>query len=77
MSYSCSVGANGEITLDDQLCDQLNIEVGDILIFEKLPHRNVLTAHKHENQSLSDEEVNSSNNLSRVFSLNSSKGYKK
>jgi hypothetical protein len=73
MSYTCTVGINGEIPLDDQLCDELDINIGDTLIFEKLPRQNVLTARKYENQSLSDDEINASNNLSRVFALNTNK----
>jgi len=71
MSYISTIGSGFELKLHDDICEQLNIHVGDILIFEVSETKQSIFAKKHNNQSLSDEEISKTNNLSRVIVLGS------
>jgi hypothetical protein len=69
MSYISTIGPNYELELHDDICEQLNIHVGDILSFEVSETKHAILAKKHNNQSLTDEEISKANNLARVVVL--------
>lgn len=69
MSYQSTIGPNYEISLPDKICDQLGINVGDILKCELLKDTPGFSLKKNEDQSLSDKEVSSSDDLTRVTEL--------
>lgn len=63
------VGPNYEIPLPDEMCDELNISIGDILIFKAVAHESQVQVLKHDDQALSDAEIEDAGNLSRVIPL--------
>lgn len=67
MKSQVELGGNNEIPLPDDLCRELNFEVGDILICEKLDNTAAIVLSKHIDQSLSDAEIESAGNLPRVI----------
>lgn len=68
MSYQVKIGKNNEILLPEGLCNELEIEVGDILICEVVVSSPAISMKKHSNQSLTDDEITAAGNLTRVFS---------
>ena len=66
-----TIGKNNEIPLPDDICEQLGIENGDILKCEAIQNSGSLTLIKHDNQSLTDEEITDSGNLTRVIPYDS------
>mgnify|MGYP005847338339 CR=1 FL=1 len=67
MSYQAIIGKNNEVALPDKLCSDLEIKIGDILIFEAAVNSSAITMSKHCDQTLSDDDVASAGNLARVF----------
>jgi hypothetical protein len=71
MKSQVELGGKNEIPLPDDLCRELNFEVGDILLCEKLDNTAAIVLTKHIDQSLSDAEIESAGNLARVISYSS------
>lgn len=71
MKSQVELGGNNEIPFPDDLCRELNFEVGDILLCEKLNNTAAIVLSKHIDQSLSDAEIESAGNLARVISYSS------
>lgn len=71
MGYQCTIGKNNEIPLPDDICDKLDIRIGDILICEVAAKSSSISVKKHCEQDLSDDEVASSGNLARVIAYDS------
>lgn len=65
MGYQFTIGENGEIPLLDEICRNLDIELGDILCCEVTKDK-TLTLQKHEKQTLTDAQIQSSGKLTRV-----------
>ncbi|ENM3782631.1 hypothetical protein QMW93_003709 [Vibrio cholerae] len=68
MNYPVKIGENNEIPLPDELCSELDIKVGDILFCEVVEKSSKIVMTKHNDQTLSDAEIASAGNLTRVFS---------
>lgn len=73
MNYQVKLSENNEIPLPDDLCSELDIKIGDILLCEVVENSSKLVMTKHSNQTLSDADIASAGNLTRVISLPSSK----
>lgn len=69
MKYQVELNRNYEIALPDDLCRELNFAVGDILLCKKLDDTAVLVLNKHIDQSLSNAEIESAGNLTRVIPI--------
>ncbi|WP_233080903.1 hypothetical protein [Rheinheimera soli] len=67
MKYQVELNRNNEISLPDDLCRELNFVVGDILLCEKLDDTVAIVLSKHINQTLSDTEIESAGNLTRII----------
>ena len=67
MSYQITIGKNNEIALPDDLCDEIQVKVGDILICEATMAPPALTMKKHCDQTLSDDDIAAAGNLARIF----------
>lgn len=72
MNYQVTLGENNEIPLPDDLCSELDIKIGDILLCEVVENSSKLVMTKHSNQTLSDADIASAGNLTRVIPLPSS-----
>lgn len=70
MSYKVRIGSNHEIPLPDDICNELEIQVGDILICEAAVKSFGISMRKYYDQTLSDDEIAASGNLTRVISYN-------
>jgi hypothetical protein len=66
MNYTSTIGPEYELELHSDICEQLNITVGDILAFEKIDRTGEIKIKKHHDQNLSDSEIETADNLSRV-----------
>lgn len=66
MGYLVEVGKNNEILLPDELCNELNISIGDIFICKLTENSTKIEMTKHTDQTLSDAEIAASANLTRV-----------
>lgn len=69
MAYQTKLGNNNEIPLPDELCVQLNFNIGDILLCEKGYSPQALVLSKHIDQTLSDDDIASAGNLARIIPL--------
>lgn len=67
MSHQVKVGKNRQIPLPEKFRRDLKIEIGDILICEITEGSSKVTMKKHVNQSLTDIEIASAGNLTRVI----------
>lgn len=67
MSYQVKVGKNREIPLPEKICQDLEIKIGDILICESAEDSSRVVLKKYVNQSLTDVEIASAGNLTRVI----------
>jgi bifunctional DNA-binding transcriptional regulator/antitoxin component of YhaV-PrlF toxin-antitoxin module len=67
MGYLFKVGKNNEVPLPDDICDELDIKIGDILICEVAENSSSISMKKHCDQTLSDDVINSAGNLTRVI----------
>lgn len=68
MNYQVMIGENNEIPLPDELCSELNIKVGDILFCEVVEKLSKISMTKHSKQTLSDADIATAGNLTRVLS---------
>lgn len=69
MGYQVQLGKNREILLPDDLCNELEIKVGDILICEVTVSPSAISMRKHSDQALTDDEITGAGNLTRVVSF--------
>lgn len=67
MSYRVTLGHHNEVQLPDALCQELGIEIGDIMVFGAHPDSESLIVTKHGDQTLTDDEIAAAGNLSRVI----------
>ncbi|CAM5196375.1 hypothetical protein [Alishewanella longhuensis] len=67
MSYRVSLGHHNEVQLPDALCQELGIEIGDIMVFGAHPDYESLIVTKHSDQALTDDEIMAAGNLARVI----------
>ena len=67
MSYQVKIGKNREIPLSDDICNELEIIIGDILICEAIVDSSSISMKKHSNQTLSDDDIALAGNLTRVI----------
>lgn len=67
MSYTVEIIQNNILPLPDALCDELGFQIGDILIFKINKTRSEIILEKHDDQSLSDEQIIDAGNLARVL----------
>lgn len=65
MIYQAKLGKNNQIPLPDNICRELGINLGDILICE-LADNSSLVMRKHTDQTLSDADIAVDGNLIRV-----------
>ncbi|WP_233081170.1 hypothetical protein [Rheinheimera soli] len=71
MSYQFKIGKNGEIPIPDDICNELDFNVGDILFCEAIADSSAISISKHCDQTLSDDEISESGNLTRVIPYDS------
>lgn len=69
MKYQVELNINNEIPLPDDLCRELNFAVGDILLCEKLDNAAAIMLSKYIDQTLTDAEIESAGNLTRVIPI--------
>lgn len=69
MNYQVTLSKNNEIPLPDALCIELDLKIGDILLCQIVDNAPEIIMTKHKNQTLTDEEIASAGNLTRVISL--------
>jgi len=69
MAFQTELGKNNELPLPDELCSQLNFNIGDILLCEKRDNPQALVLSKHIDQTLSDVEIAAAGNLTRIIPL--------
>lgn len=69
MNYQVKLGSNYEIPLPDDLCRELNFAIGDILLCEKLDNAAAIVLSKHIDQTLTDAEIESAGNLTRIIPI--------
>lgn len=67
MSHQVKVGKNNQIPLPDDLCRELGINLGDILICKLIEDSTKIEMTKHIDQTLSDAEIESEGNLARII----------
>lgn len=61
-----TIGKNNQIPLSDTICSELGIDISDILIFKSACNSTKIEMTKYEDQTLSDAEIASAGNLTRV-----------
>ncbi|WP_300927592.1 hypothetical protein [Rheinheimera sp. 1928-s] len=71
VGYLIDIRKNNEILLPDEICNELEINVGDILMCEAAVDSSAIIMSKHCNQALSDDEITAAGNLTRVILLQS------
>lgn len=69
MSYQVKIGKLNQILIPDELCNELKLKVGDILICETTVGSSAISMSKHCNQALSDDDIAAAGNLTRVISF--------
>lgn len=67
MSYQVKIGKNGEIPIPDDICNELDFNVGDILFCEAIADSSSISISKYCDQTLSDDDIASTGNLARVI----------
>ncbi|GGW57710.1 hypothetical protein [Alishewanella tabrizica] len=67
MSYRVKIGRHNEVELPDALCQALGVKIGDIMVFEASPDSQALTVTKHNDQTLTDDQIAAAKNLSRII----------
>jgi hypothetical protein len=67
MSYTVEIMQKNILPLPDSLCAELGFQSGDILIFKINKTRSEIILQKHDDQSLSDEQIFDAGNLARVI----------
>lgn len=74
MKYQVEIGSKNEMPLPDDICQKLNFTVGDILLCEKCDGATAIVLSKHIDQILTDAQVESAGNLTRVISFSPPNG---
>ena len=69
MCYQVRIFDNNLLPIPDVLCQELNIQAGDILICEAGANTSEIVMTKYSDQTLNDAEIASAGNLTRVISL--------
>lgn len=69
MNYQVKIGEDSLLPIPDILCQELGIQVGDILICEAVANSSEIVMSKYSDQSLNDVEIASVGNLTRVISM--------
>ncbi len=69
MSYQVEVEENYVLPLPDELCHELGVNVGDILICKSASNSVEIEMTKYPDQTLSDDQIVAAGNLTRVISL--------
>ena len=69
MSYQVKLWNFNQIPIPDELCNELKIKVGDILICEITVGSSAISMSKHCNQALTDDEITAAGNLTCVISF--------
>lgn len=69
MSYTVEIIKSNLLPLPDMLCAELGFAVGDILFCELDKERSEIRMVKHCDQTLTDEQIIASGNLTRVVSF--------
>lgn len=69
MNYQIEMGDNNLIPIPDVLCEELGLQVGDILLCEAVASSSEIVMTKHSDQTLNDAEIAIAGNLTRVISL--------
>lgn len=72
MNYQIKMGDNNLIPIPDVLCEELGLQVGDILLCEAVASSSEIVMTKHSDQTLNDAEIATAGNLTRVISLSES-----
>lgn len=67
MSYQVKIGKNREIPIPDDICNELDFNIGDILSCEAISDSSAISISKHCDQTLSDDDIASAGNLTRVI----------
>jgi hypothetical protein len=67
VSYQVKIGKNNQIPLPGDLCRELGINLGDILICKLAENSTKIEITKHIDQTLSDAKIASEGNLARVI----------
>ena len=71
LSYRITIGQEYELSLPDDYCNELGIDIGDILKFS-VTETGSFSIEKHDVQLMTDEEIEASGNLARVIEANGS-----
>lgn len=66
MNYQVEIGSKNEIPVPADLCQETHFAVGDILFCGKLDDTTAIVLSKHINLTLTDAEIESAGNLTRV-----------
>jgi len=69
MNYQVKIGEDSLLPIPDILCQELGIQVGDIIICEAVANSSEIVMSKYSDQSLNDVEIASAGNLTRVIFL--------
>ena len=69
MNYQVNIGEDSLLLISDILCQELGIQVGDILICEARSNASEIVVSKYSDQSLNDVEIAFVGNLTRVISM--------
>lgn len=69
MSFRVTLGRHNEVPLPDALCQALGLKIGDIIVFAASPDSQALTVTKHNDQTLTDDQIAAARNLSRIIPL--------
>ncbi|MBT0730153.1 hypothetical protein [Rosenbergiella nectarea] len=69
MNYQVKIGEDSLLPIPDILCQELGIQVGDILICEARVNSSEIVMTKYSDQTLNDAQIASAGNLTRVISL--------
>jgi len=71
MRYIVKLEKDNVVPLPDPLFSELKLAIGDILVCEIDAERTILRMEKHNDQTLTDEQITAAGNLTRVISLSS------
>ncbi|MCC5450711.1 hypothetical protein LMJ53_03045 [Rheinheimera sp. UJ51] len=69
MSYTVEIIKDNLIPVPDALCAELGFAVGDILVCVMDKDRSEISMTKYIDQTLTDEQISATGNLTRVVSL--------
>lgn len=69
MTYQVKIDENNLIPIPDLLCEELGLQVGDIMLCEAVISSSEIVMTKHRDQTLNDAEIASAGSLTRVIFL--------